>query len=113
MLEALVECLVKPCTRYQMEISAEKTKLMTKSANGIKRKIKVNGQKVGTVTIFEYLGAVASGEGSKPEVLSRITQATAAQTKLKPIWRDTNISLGSKLKLMHFLVMNHGHSLRN
>ena len=36
-LEALVERLDKTCTRYKMEISAEKTKLMTNSANGIKR----------------------------------------------------------------------------
>ena len=35
--EALVESLDKTCTRYKMEISAKKTKLMTKSANGIQR----------------------------------------------------------------------------
>ena len=40
-LEALVESLDKTCTRYKMEISAEKTKLMTNSTNGIKREIKV------------------------------------------------------------------------
>ena len=51
-LEALVESLDKPCTRYKMEISAEKTKLMTNSANGIKREIKVKEQKLGTVTSF-------------------------------------------------------------
>ena len=38
-LEALVESLDKTCTRYKMEISAEKTKLMTNSANGIQREI--------------------------------------------------------------------------
>ena len=43
-LEALVESLDKTCTRYKMEISAEKTKLMTNSANGIKREINVKGQ---------------------------------------------------------------------
>ena len=32
-----------------MEISAEKTKLMTNSANSIQREIKVKGQKLGTV----------------------------------------------------------------
>ena len=108
-LEALVESLDKTCTRYKMEISAEKTKLMTNSANGIQREIKVNGQKLGTVTTvtsFKYLGAVVSDDGSKPEVLSRIAQATAALTKLKPIWRDNNISLGSKVKLMHSLVIS-------
>ena len=69
-----------------MEISAEKTKLMTNSANGIQRGIKVKGLKLGTS--FKYLGAVVADDGSKPEVLSRIAQATAALTKLKPIWRD-------------------------
>ena len=59
-LEALVESLDKTCTRYKMEISAEKTKLMTNSANGIQREIKVKGQKLGTVTSFKYLGAVVS-----------------------------------------------------
>ena len=108
-LDALVERLDKTCTRYKMEISAEKSKLMTNSANGIQREIKVKGQKLGTVTSFKYLGAVVSDDGSKPEVLSRIAQVTAALTKLKPIWRDNNISfgtLGSKVKLMCSLVIS-------
>ena len=70
---------------------------MTNSANGIQSEIKVKGQKLGTVTSFNYLGAVVSDDGSKPDVLSSIEQATAALTKLKPIWRDNNISLGSKV----------------
>ena len=105
-LEALVESLDKTCTRYKMEISAEKTKLMTNSANGIQRQIKVKGQKLGAVTSFKYLGAVVSDDDSKLEVLSRIAQATPALTKLKPIWRDNNISLGSKVKLMRSLVIS-------
>ena len=105
-LEVLVESLYKTCTRYKMEISAEKTKLMINSANGIQREIKVKGQKLGTVTSFKYLGAVVPDDGSKPEVLSRIAQATAALTKLKPIWRDNNISLGSKVKLMRSLAIS-------
>ena len=40
-LEALVESLDKTCTRYKMELSAEKTELMTNSANGIQKEIKV------------------------------------------------------------------------
>ena len=79
---------------------------MTNSANCIKIEIKVKGQKLGTVTSFKYLRAVPSDHGSKPAVLSRIAQATAALTKLKPIWRDNNISLGSKVKLMRSLVIS-------
>ena len=42
---------------------------------------------------------------AKPEILSRIEQATAALIKLKSIWRDNNISLASKVKLMRSLVI--------
>ena len=79
---------------------------MTNSTNGIQREINVKGHKLGTVTSFKYLGAVISDDGSNPEILSRIEQATAALTKLKPIWRDPNISFGSKVKLMHSLVIS-------
>ena len=78
-----------------MEVSAEKTKLMTNNANGIHREIKVKGKKLGTVTSFKYLGAVVTGDGPKPEILLRIAQAIAALTKLKPIWRD-NIFLDQR-----------------
>ena len=57
-----------------MAIGAEKTKLITYNANGIRRGIKVNGQKLGAVTSFKYLGAVLSDDGSKPEILTRIAQ---------------------------------------
>ena len=87
-----------------MEISAEKTKLMTKNTCGINTEIIVNGQKLETVTSFIYLNSVITDKGSKPEILSRIAQATAALTRLKPIWIDRSISLNSKIRLMSSLV---------
>ena len=56
------------------EISAEKNKLMTNNTSGINTEIKVNGQKLETVTSFNftYLGSVITDEGSKPKILSRI-----------------------------------------
>ena len=68
-----------------MEISAEKTKLMTKNTIGINTEIKVNGQKLETVTSFKYLGSVKTDEGSKPEILTKIAQTTAALIRLKPV----------------------------
>ena len=62
----LGERLDKASTAYGTEISAEKTKLMT-NTSGISTKIKVNGQKLETVTSFKYLGSVITDEGSKPE----------------------------------------------
>ena len=85
-LANLVERLDKASTAYGMEISAEKTKLMTNNTSGINTEIKVNGQKLETVTSFKYLGSVITDEGSKPEILSRIAQTTAALTRLKPVW---------------------------
>ena len=49
-----------------MEISAEKTKLMTNSGNDIPREIKVKGQKLGTLTNLKNIGAIVPDEGSKP-----------------------------------------------
>ena len=46
--------------------------------SGINTEIKVNGQKFETVTSFKYLVSVITDEGSKPEMLSRIAQTTAA-----------------------------------
>ena len=62
-------------------MSAEKTKLMTNKTSGINTEINVNGQKLETVTSFKYLGSVITDEGSKPELLSRIAQTTAALTR--------------------------------
>ena len=95
-LENLVERLDKTSTAYGMEISTEKTKLMTNNTSGINI--------VETVTSFKCLGSVITDEGSKPEILSRIAQTTAALTSLKPVWNDRSISLSSKIRLMRSLV---------
>ena len=90
-LTNLVERLDKASTAYGMEISAEKTKLMTNNTSGINTEVKVNGQKLETVTSFNYLGSIFTDEGSKPEILSRTAQTTAALTRLKPVWIDKSI----------------------
>ena len=87
-LAKLVERLDKTSVAYGMEIGAERTKLMTNITNGINTEIKINGQKLETVTSFKYLGSVITYEGSKPEILFRIAQTTAALTRLKPVWND-------------------------
>ena len=82
-LANLVEHLEKTSTSYGMEISAEKTKLMTNNTQGISTEVKVNGQR-----------------------LARIAQTTAALTRLKPLWNDRNITVSSKIRLMRSLVMS-------
>ena len=53
-LAKLVERLDKACTAYGMEVSAEKTKLMTNNTKGINKEIKVNREILETVTIFAW-----------------------------------------------------------
>ena len=91
-LADLVESLDKTSTSYGMEISAEKTKLMTSIRNGIATDIRARGEKLETVNNFKYLGAVVTDEGSKPEIMSRIAQTSAAMKRLKTIWNDKNIT---------------------
>ena len=62
--------------------------------------------KLETVASFKYLGSVITAEGSKPEILSRIAQTTAALTRLKPVWNDRSISLSCKIRLMQSLVIS-------
>ena len=93
-----------------MEIGPDKTKVMTNNPKWLpkrdQREIKIKGQRLEEVENFKYLGAFISNEGSKPEILSRIAQTTAALSKLKIIWRNKNISLASKVKLMRTLILS-------
>ena len=77
---------------------------MTNNTSGINTEIKINGQKLETVTSFKYLDSVITDEGSKPEILSMIAQTTAALTRLKPVWNDRSISFSSKIQRMRSLV---------
>ena len=60
-LANLVERLDKASTDYSMEISSEKTKLMTNNTSGFNTENKVKGQKLETVTSFKYLGSLVTG----------------------------------------------------
>ena len=57
--------LDKTSAAFGMEISAEKTKLMTNNTSGISIDIRINGEKLDEVDSFKYLGAVVTDQGSK------------------------------------------------
>ena len=92
--------LDRTTTRNKMEIDPDKKKVMSNNPNGCQREIKIKDQRLEEVENFKYLGTIISNEGSKPEILSRIAQTTAA------LWRDKNISLASKVKLMRTLILS-------
>ena len=103
-LENLVKKLDTSSIAFGMEISANKTKLMTNNDDGIQTDITANGEKLETVKNFKYLGAIVSNEGSKPEILARIAMTAAILSKLNTIWKDRTIKLASKIRLMRSLV---------
>ena len=72
-------------------------------SSGNNTEIKVNGQKLETVTSFKYLGSVITDESSNPEILSRIAHNSSIDiTEL--VWNDRSVSLSSKIQLMCYLV---------
>ena len=85
-VDVLIDLLNTTTTRYKMEISPNKTKAMTNNRNGFQSEIKIKDQRLEAVKNFKYLGSVISNEGSKPEILSRIAQTTAALSRLKIVW---------------------------
>ena len=95
--------LLNDCTSYKMEISAVKTKLMTNCANGIHWEIKVKKQSLERFKASKTLGQWSQMLSKSIVGSLRIARATAALTKLEPIWTDNNISLVSKVKLIRSL----------
>ena len=84
----LVNQLDKASTTYGMEISAEKTKLMTNNTRGISSDSRIGGQNLETVQSFKYLGSYMTDEGSKQEILSNIAQTIGGLSKLKTMERQ-------------------------
>ena len=69
-----------------MEVSTEKSKIMTNSTNNISAAISMNGQKLDKVTSFKYLGATLCKDGTcSAEVRIRIVPAMAAVARLNRI----------------------------
>ena len=54
----------------------------------------------------QLITKLISKEGSKPEILSKIAKPTAVLSRRKIMWRDKNISLASKVKLMWMLILS-------
>ena len=77
-LNNLVEKIDKVCETAGMEISAEKTKVMCNRKGGFTQKMKVGETELGEVKTFKYLGAIICEQVSKPEIVNRIAQSTAA-----------------------------------
>ena len=107
-----------PCTRldcnYTHSMMGElwngnkwgETKLMTNNNNGMITDVQIAGNTLDEVQSIKYLGEIISEERSKPELLARIAQSTASLSSLKIAWRDRNITLRSRIRLIRSLVIS-------
>ncbi|XP_072020354.1 uncharacterized protein [Amphiura filiformis] len=67
----------------------------------------IQGEKLEDVESFKYLGSTISSDvTSSTEVRTRIAVATASLTKLQTIWKDENISIQNKIKLLRAIVIS-------
>nr|XP_014349402.1 PREDICTED: uncharacterized protein LOC106705179 [Latimeria chalumnae] len=90
-----------------MEISTEESKIMASDRSRCTRKFYIQGQQLKEVTSFKYLGSTVTIDGkSMAELNTRIAQATATLSKLNIIWKDKNIQLAIKIRLLHALVLS-------
>ena len=102
----LVTNIHQACSKYGMEISCEKTKVMTNNNCGFQKDIKISNETLESVDSFKYLGANINDQGSKKEVLQRIAQSIKALVRLKRVWQDKHISLTNKIRLLRSLVIS-------
>ena len=66
----------------------------------------INGEPLGEVSSFKYLGATLSEDGTcTAEIRIRIVTATAAMARLSRVWKS-NISFHTRFKLYKSLVVS-------
>lgn len=99
----LLERMERISNDMGLSINRHKTKIMViDRTNTLKLTGALNLQKV---DYFVYLGSTITNNGScEPDVRRRIGMAKSAMSQLHKTWRDRNISLKTKIKLVHTLV---------
>ena len=106
-LQDLTNRLVNRSTIYGMEVSTEKSKIMTDSTHNVSADISINGQNL-EVTSFKYLGVTLCKEGTcSAEVCIRVASAMAAMARLNRIWRCSTNQL--RMQVQALLVSCHLH----
>ena len=87
-----------------MKLNAKKTKVMH-IGKGLYQNVAIDGVILERVEDFIYLGSCKTSSGEcKTDVERRIAQAKSKMIDLDNIWKDKDLSLSLKLKIMRVLV---------
>ena len=86
--------------------TAQGDEMTNSHVQNVNCEFKVKDSVLQIIDKFIYLRALVTDNGSKSEVLSRIAKAQSSLSKLKTIWKDKNISVSSKIRLLRSLVIS-------
>ena len=104
-LQHLLDSVSSVSLAYGMEISGPKTQTMCISKEHEGLSIKLYGNDLEQVTEFTYLGScMAENNSSNAEVCTRIAKALSSFGRLQNVWKDKEVSLTTKVKLLQTLV---------
>ena len=91
-----------------LKINEKKTNVMViNNEDTTHINVKINGNALENVSNFVYLGSKISSTGDiMVEVNNRISKAAGALKKLNSVWKNTNISMQTKMKLYRANVLS-------
>ena len=102
-LKALLSTIIEESNKMGLSLNSEKTEIMVVSKKNITPdcKIEVDGKILKQVKKFKYLGTFVTSDGrSDTEIKCRIGQSKKAFNNMKNIFKDRNISMELKLRLL-------------
>ena len=98
----LVTSVIEKSAQAGLYLNLKKTKIM--STEEIEE-FEVDGEKIGVVRDFIFLGAKIEESGScKGEILRRLALGRAAMTGLTKIWKEKDITITTKCRIVNALV---------
>ena len=104
-LQHLLDSVSLVSPTYGMEISGLKTQTMCMSKDHKALSIKLYENDLEQVIEFTYLGSCMSeNNSSNADVCTRITKALSSFERLQSVWKDKEVPLITKVKLLQTLV---------
>uniref|UniRef100_A0A672J9D7 Reverse transcriptase domain-containing protein n=1 Tax=Salarias fasciatus TaxID=181472 RepID=A0A672J9D7_SALFA len=88
-----------------LTLNSKKTKAMLTGRRLIILTVEINGEEIGTVSKFKYLGSVKTENGDCcPDIKAHIAMGKKRMRDLTPIWKDRGVRKAVKLRIIRALV---------
>lgn len=102
-LEELIQIVKNKSEKVGLSLNIKKTNILTTATNTIK--IRIDSEEIETVNDFIFLGSKIDHNGeSEPEIKRRIALGRGVMTSTNKIWKNKDISLRTKCRLVNVIV---------